>query len=188
MTVDTLNIGFLSTRIAGTDGVSLEIEKWAAILKKLGHECFYFAGECDRPDEISYLVPEAHFKHPEIIALTKDLFDDYIRSQKTSQSIQKLSNHLKNEIYKFQKIFDIELLIVENSSAIPMNVPLGLAIAEFIAETSIPTIGHHHDFSWERVRFSVNSAGDYLDAAFPPRLANDLPTRPAESLRRTGAP
>jgi glycosyltransferase involved in cell wall biosynthesis len=170
MKAETLNIGFLSTRIAGTDGVSLEIEKWADTLKKIGHESFYFAGECDRPDEVSYLVPEAHFKHPEIIALTKDLFDDYIRSQKTSQSIQKLSNHLKNEIYQFQKKFDIELLIIENSSAIPMNVPLGLAIAEFIAETSIPTIGHHHDFSWERSRFSVNSAADYLDAAFPPSL------------------
>jgi glycosyltransferase involved in cell wall biosynthesis len=170
MKAEILNVGFMSTRIAGTDGVSLEIEKWAAALKKLGHECFYFAGECDRPEDVSFLVPEAHFKHPEIITLTKDLFDDYIRSQKTSRSIQKLSNHLKNEIYKFQKRFDIELLIVENSSAIPMNVPLGLAIAEFIAETEIPTIGHHHDFSWERARFSVNSAADYLDAAFPPSL------------------
>jgi glycosyltransferase involved in cell wall biosynthesis len=166
----TSNIGFVSTRIAGTDGVSLEIQKWADTLKKLGHRCFYFAGECDRPEEYSFIVPEAHFKHPEILALTKDLFDDYIRSQKTSHSIQLLSNHLKNEIYKFQRKFDIELLIIENSSSIPMNVPLGLAIAEFIAETCIPTIGHHHDFSWERSRFSVNSAADYLDAAFPPSL------------------
>jgi len=170
MKAETINIGFVSTRIAGTDGVSLEIQKWVDTLKKLGHECFYFSGECDRPAEYCYFIPEAHFKHPEILALTKDLFDDYIRSQKTSQSIHKLSNHLKNELYIFQRKFDIDLLIIENASAIPMNVPLGLAIAEFIAETSIPTIGHHHDFSWERSRFSVNSAADYLDAAFPPRM------------------
>jgi glycosyltransferase involved in cell wall biosynthesis len=169
MNLQAINIGFISTRIAGTDGVSLEIEKWADTLNVIGHRCYYFAGECDRPEEYSYIVPEAHFKHPDILALTKDLFDDYIRSQKTSQDIQKLSNHLKDELYKFQKTFDIELLIIENASAIPMNVPLGLAIAEFIAETSIPTIGHHHDFSWERSRFSVNAAADYLDAAFPPR-------------------
>jgi glycosyltransferase involved in cell wall biosynthesis len=62
----------------------------------------------------------------------------------------------------------LELLIVENALSIPMNVPLGLGISEFIAETSIPTIGHHHDFGWERSRFSVNSASDYLGAAFPP--------------------
>lgn len=45
------DIGFISTRIAGTDGVSLETEKWAEVLEDLGHTCFYFAGEFDRPQE-----------------------------------------------------------------------------------------------------------------------------------------
>jgi len=164
----SINIGFISTRIAGTDGVSLEIAKWADTITKLGHNCFYFAGECDRPNDISFIAPEAHFKHPEILDLTRDLFDDYIRSPKTSTAIQKISNHLKEALYTFLRKFDLELLIVENALSIPMNIPLGLAISELIAETSIPTIGHHHDFGWERSRFSVNSASDYLGAAFPP--------------------
>ncbi len=168
MNEDSINIGFISTRIAGTDGVSLEIEKWADTLTKLGHKCFYFAGECDRPADISHVTLEAHFKHPDIMDLTKDLFDDYIRSPKTSSSIQELTNHLKDALYTFLRKFDLELLIVENALSIPMNIPLGLAISELIAETSIPTIGHHHDFGWERSRFSVNSASDYLGAAFPP--------------------
>ena len=54
--------------------------------------------------------------------------------------------------------------------AIPVNVPLGLALTEFIGETSIPTIAHHHDFYWERTRFVVNAVGDYLRMAFPPKL------------------
>lgn len=54
--------------------------------------------------------------------------------------------------------------------AIPMNVPLGLALAEFIAETNLPAIGHHHDFTWERSRYSVGAADDYLRAAFPATL------------------
>jgi glycosyltransferase involved in cell wall biosynthesis len=37
-----------------------------------------------------------------------------------------------------------------------------------VAETGIPVIAHHHDFSWERQRFAVNSVADYLAAAFPP--------------------
>jgi len=36
-----MNIGFISTRIAGTDGVSLEIAKLATILRRLGHDCCY---------------------------------------------------------------------------------------------------------------------------------------------------
>jgi glycosyltransferase involved in cell wall biosynthesis len=62
------------------------------------------------------------------------------------------------------------LLIIENAMAIPMNVPLGLALTEVIAETRIPTIAHHHDFAWERSRFSVSAADDYLSAAFPATL------------------
>jgi len=33
-------------------------------------------------------------------------------------------------------------------------------------------IAHHHDFYWERERFLVNSAKDYLTCAFPPNLHN----------------
>ena len=36
----TRHIGIISTRIAGTDGVSLEIEKWAAVLEKEGLHLF----------------------------------------------------------------------------------------------------------------------------------------------------
>ena len=27
----------------------------------------------------------------------------------------------------------------------------------FVAETGIPTIAHHHDFSWERKRYKMHS-------------------------------
>jgi len=33
------NIGFISTRIAGTDGVSLEIEKWTKVLERNSFSC-----------------------------------------------------------------------------------------------------------------------------------------------------
>ena len=46
------NVGFVSTRLAGTDGVSLEAAKWASIFEKEGLSCFYFAGECDRHQSI----------------------------------------------------------------------------------------------------------------------------------------
>jgi glycosyltransferase involved in cell wall biosynthesis len=43
-------------------------------------------------------------------------------------------------------------------------------LAQLIAETNLPTIAHHHDFTWERERFVVSAADDYLRAAFPPLL------------------
>ena len=36
------NVGFISTRLAGTDGVSLETWKWADVFEKEGFNCFFF--------------------------------------------------------------------------------------------------------------------------------------------------
>jgi glycosyltransferase involved in cell wall biosynthesis len=168
--MDKSRIGFVSTRLAGTDGVSLETIKWSNILTGLGHGCFYFAGESDWPEERTYLVPEAHFEHPEIQALSTDLFDNYSRSRQTSQRIQAIKDHLKDHLYEFIRSFRLDLLIAENALSMPMNIPLGLALTELIAETNIPTIGHHHDFAWERSRFKVTAASDYQLGAFPPVL------------------
>ncbi len=170
MNITPSRIGFVSTRFSGTDGVSLETEKWATVFEQMGHECFYFSGESDRPHESSVVVPEAHFKHPDIEVINRDLFDEISRTSKTSGLIQAIRFHLKQHLYQFQKTFDINLLVIENAFALPMNVPLGLAMSELIAETNIPTIAHHHDFTWERNRFAVNAAGDYLRSSFPPIL------------------
>jgi glycosyltransferase involved in cell wall biosynthesis len=163
-------IGFVSTRLAGTDGVSLEAAKWASILAELGYECSCFAGESDWPPERSYVVPEAHFGHPDVLALNADVFDNPTRSSPTSGKIQALRYRLKERLYDFVHKFGIGLLIVENALSLPVNIPLGLALTELVAETGIPTVAHHHDFSWERPRFAVNAAADYLRAAFPPVL------------------
>jgi glycosyltransferase involved in cell wall biosynthesis len=164
------NVGFISTRIAGTDGVSLELEKWANIFKKFGWTSYYFAGELDRPPQQSYRVEEAHFTHPEIKAIHDKAFGVSTRDRALSKKIYQLAIHLKDHLYEFVKKFDIDLIIPQNALTIPMNIPLGIAITEFIAETSIPTIAHHHDFYWERDRFMVNAVSDYLRMAFPPVL------------------
>jgi glycosyltransferase involved in cell wall biosynthesis len=165
-----LRIGFVSTRFSGTDGVSLETEKWVNILERLGHRCFYFAGESDRPAGTTHLVPEAHFKHPSVEALTAELFMATKRSRLTSQMVQSLKDHLKAHIEEFVGQFMLDLLIVENALSLPVNIPLGLALTEFIAAENFPTIAHHHDFGWERKRFAIGVAGDYLRTAFPPYL------------------
>jgi len=164
------NVGFISTRIAGTDGVSLELEKWANIFEKFGLTCFYFAGELDRPQERSYLVEEAHFTHPEIKDVYNKSFDGMKRDRAVSKKIYQLAIKLKDHLYDFVKKFDIDLIIPQNALTIPLNIPLGIALTEFIAETNIRTLAHHHDFHWERDRFIVNAVSDYLRMAFPPVL------------------
>jgi len=164
-----IHIGFVSTRFAGTDGVSLESAKWAKVLEEQGNACFWYAGRLDHPEAISYCVPEAYFNHPENVWIQDQIWGKTARTPEVTKRIHALAAYLKETLYAFIRRYGIELLVFENVLAIPMHVPLGVAITELLAETHILSIGHHHDFYWERTRFSVNAVNDYLDMAFPPR-------------------
>jgi glycosyltransferase involved in cell wall biosynthesis len=167
---DIRRIGFISTRFQGTDGVSLETAKWRQVLEKMGYECFFFSGLSDWEPEKSMVVDEAFFGHPFIVDIQERCFGTTIRGEGLTGEIQALRFRIKQALYEFVETFNLDLLILENALTIPMNIPLGLAITEYIAETGIPAIAHHHDFAWERQRFSVNCVEDYLSMAFPPRL------------------
>ena len=162
--------GFVAKRLSGTDGVSLESAKWEQVFQELGIDCYYFAGELDRPAKRSYQLDLAHFTAPEIKAVYLKCFGTRKRSRRVSNELHRLKEIIKDHLYRFIRKFKIELLVTENAQTIPLNIPMGIAITEIIAETGIPTIAHHHDFFWERQRFLTNSVWDYLNMAFPPHL------------------
>ncbi len=164
------NVGFVATRLAGTDGVSLEAEKWAEVFQQEGFKCFFLAGELDTPPERSYLVPEAHFHHPPIAEIYHSCFGVKKRSIQVTEKIHRYKMILKEHLYRFVEQFDLHLLVPENALTIPLNLPLGLALTELISETNIPTIAHHHDFFWERQHFLTNAVWEYLNMAFPPHV------------------
>jgi glycosyltransferase involved in cell wall biosynthesis len=166
------NIGFVSTRFAGTDGVTLESSKWADVLESNGYRCYWFAGKLDRDEHKCFPVPEAYFQHERNMSINKRIIGQKRRNPQATSDIHQLRSLLKKHLHAFIKRFDIDLLVAENALSIPMHVPLGLALTETIAETQIPTIAHHHDFYWERIRFSCNAVSDYLRMAFPPNLPN----------------
>lgn len=164
------NIGFISTRFQGTDGVSLETEKWVTVLKRMGYQPYYFAGLSDWDPKRTMIVPEAFFDHPSNREIQSKSFKVYRRTSELTGLIHKTRRKMKTALYHFIHKFNIDLIIAENCLAIPMNLPLGLALTELIAEMGIPTIAHHHDFWWERPRFYVNAVADIINTAFPPSL------------------
>ncbi len=186
-------IAFVSTRIQGTDGVSLEIEKWADVLTRMGHQCFYIAGASDRPADRTVVIPEAHFAHPAIQEINRQCFGREVRYPATGTQIHEMAWVLKERLREALRQFDIDLIIAENCVTIPMNIPLGLAVVETIMESGVSCIAHHHDFVWERERFFVNAVDDHLHAAFPPPLGQvqhvAINSRAAKEFsRRTGQP
>ena len=70
-----MRIGFIATRLHGTDGVTLEVEKWAKVLTKLGHEIYYCAGELGGYAQNGTLIPELHFTDQTVFALSQRAFE-----------------------------------------------------------------------------------------------------------------
>jgi glycosyltransferase involved in cell wall biosynthesis len=171
-----MNIGFVSTRLAGTDGVSLETAKLVTILRGIGHQPFFCAGELDPTSPPGMVVPEMHFAHPETKRIQRKAFPPSRQPAAAPdpgdlrEHISAAADELKGALATFVDRFAIDILFPQNALAIPMHIPLGVALTEFIAETGIPTIAHHHDLYWERARFATTVVPDILARCFPPDL------------------
>ena len=165
-----MKVGFVSTRLAGTDGVSLETKKWAEVAGRLGHEIYYCAGQLEDDAPNPTLIPELHFRNSEAEAIGEMVFGRMEPPPGLMSRLRDMADHLKAQLDDWLAATGIEVMVVQNALAIPMHVPLGLALAQIIKETRIPTIGHHHDFFWERQRFRLNCIPDLLLQTFPPDL------------------
>ncbi len=163
-------IGFVSTRIAGTDGVSLELGKWATVLEEMGIECYYITGESDRPEERTAIIEEAHFNHPAILDISRTAFEMEQRTPELTNHIFEMTRIIRDKLADAIQQLGVNHIIAQNCLTIPMNVPLGLAIVAEIQEMGIGCTAHHHDFYWERDRFLINAVDDFLRYAFPPAL------------------
>ncbi|MDP9468826.1 MAG: glycosyltransferase family 4 protein [Chloroflexota bacterium] len=165
-----MRIGFVGTRLAGVDGVSFETLKWEEILRRRGHETRLCAAELPRGREDETLIPALHFTYPPALAVSAAAFDPAADADAVRREVGRLADDLLPQLAAWVETQAIELLVVENAWAIPMQLPLGVALARLVDELRLPTIGHHHDYAWERDRFATCVVPDLLEAAFPPAL------------------
>ena len=169
-----MHIGFIATRLHGTDGVTLEVEKWAKILEKLGHETYFCAGELGGYAKNGTLIPELHFTDQTAYALSQRAFGSDFESDgdELADQIYSRADEMRAPLRSFIRSNNLDLIIVQNALTIPMNLSLGVSLTGLIAELGIDTIAHHHDFFWERQRYQTNAIFGLLDTAFPAKLPN----------------
>ncbi|UCD43363.1 MAG: glycosyltransferase family 4 protein [Chloroflexota bacterium] len=169
-----MRIGFIATRLHGTDGVTLEVEKWARVLTRLGHEIYFCAGELGGYAKDGTLIPELHFADQSVFALSQKAFDTNPDDDghALADQIYSRADEMRAPLRSFIRSNNLDLIIVQNALTIPMNLPLGVSLTGLIAELGIDTIAHHHDFFWERQRYQTNAILDLLDTAFPAKLPN----------------
>jgi glycosyltransferase involved in cell wall biosynthesis len=117
---------FVSYRLGGTDGVSIESAKWMQALEALGFVTRRVAGEIagpSRPDDVTLpwlaLDPPDGAPDPDPAAMAK-LLDDGA------------------------------LTVIENVCSLPLNRPAARAVAEAAGRTRSRVLLHHHDLPWQR--------------------------------------
>ncbi len=164
-----MRIGMVSTRLAGTDGVSLEAAKMSHILREMGHIVVDCAGELDEGSP-GRLIPTFHFEDPTAQELGNRAFAGDVPDPELLRAIGDQAQSLKVALQSFVDDERIDFLIQQNLLAIPMQLPLAQAITEFLAASGLPALAHNHDLYWERERFRRNRIPEFLDRHFPPRL------------------
>lgn len=158
----------VGTRFAGLDGVSLEAAKVARVLESLGHSASWFGGRVGPEFSPAVEVRDACFDTPHNLEMNDQVFGATNCSQTILDGLEQRAAALQQQLADYVTRFELDVLIPQNALAIPMSLPLGIAIARYLRDTGMPMVAHHHDFAWERARFWPNAVGPILDEAFPP--------------------
>ena len=171
-----MNIGFLHYQLGGTDGVSLEIDKWKRVLEEMGHTVFYCAG--DLGILTGTLIPEM-YHHTEVakrlyrntfIALTDYLGPDKVLDY--TEELEQLTAIIEAKLRLWVEENQIDFLIPNNVWSVAANPAVAPALANVMRSYQLPTVAHSHDFYWERVdgvALTCAPALELADRFLPPR-------------------
>ena len=166
-----MNIALLHYRVGETDGVSLEMDKWRQVLISMGNQVFYVAGNHSKID--AYVIEEIGFNNPLDLKIASNCYEKLVDYTPISlkEAIELQAKIIENKLSQFIETHQIDLIIPNNVFALGRSIPIALGILHAIEKTAIQVICHHHDFYWERNRYSHPQTAyveDSLNELFPP--------------------
>ncbi len=179
---DSFRIGIVCGKLGDVDGVSLEVDKWIDVLRRQGHELFSIAGKYANPirgvpADRQLLLEKIRFDSPEQKHYESFAFPHLTRRPPhvNQQQIHVLLDGMQAEgqevataLLEYVQEHEIDVLVGENTNAMPMTILGGIATYRVATEYRVATIFHHHDFWWERSRFSKNHIESLLNRIMPP--------------------
>lgn len=160
-------------RVGETDGVSLEMDKWKISLEKLGHNVFYIAGSKGSLNNVE-IIPELHYNDATNNKIVKNAyvnFNSFTNEREFKSAIENNAKAIENNLIAIIKKKAIDTIVVNNIFSLGWNLSAGIGFYNAINKTAVKCICHHHDFYWEREKYSKLTAlfiSDYLKTYFPP--------------------
>lgn len=179
---DSFRIGIVCGKLGDVDGVSLEVDKWIDVLLRQGHEVLSIAGKYTNPiqgvpadqqlllDKIRFDSPEQkHYENLAFPFLTRR--PPHLNQEQVDlllDGMQAAGQEVATALLEYVQEHEIDVLIGENTNAMPMTILGGIATYRVATEHRVATLFHHHDFWWERSRFSKNHIEPLLNRIMPP--------------------
>src|SRR5579872_3241675 len=117
---------FIHFRTGERDGVSIEIEKRAEVLKKLGHEIFYLSGFDPRAqgDNNINIIPEMDIKRRLPSFLRETFFDERILDRTLAWLLyQSEVEKIYSKMIKILKEINPDLIFVHNLFSLAYHLP-----------------------------------------------------------------
>ena len=172
--------GVIIGRIGDVDGVALETEKWMKVLKKMGHEIYVLSGRFTKdgvvPSEyrdiwsgLSFFSPECEWEQNRAFFFPDD------NPEPLMDHLYHTSTRIACKIFKWMLDRKIDIILAENSTALPCHLSMGMGIRKAVKRTGVPVVAHDHDFYWERGdRYATphKQIVDILEKTFPLNLHN----------------
>ncbi len=181
--MNTFKLAIISGKLGDVDGVSLEVDKWIEVLTGLGHEIYTVAGSYASelksvPAERRLTVPELAFDTDFQREIELAMFPyvlpgkrKRVTREKQGELLEQLDlagNEIAERIHDFIMEHSIHALIAQNTNAMPMTMIGASAVYKLATDYKMAVIFHHHDFWWERSRFSGNLMENVLQQIMPP--------------------
>ncbi len=179
---DQFRVAFVSGKLGDVDGVSLEVDKWIEVLSAAGHEIFTIAGRYAHPvrnvredrqlltEQIAFDSEHQHYIERLAFPYLSKRAVHLTPSKRNAilEEIAVTSAAVAEQLYEYAQEHAIDVLVAQNTNAMPMTILGGAAMHNLATEKRIATVFHHHDFWWERSRFSHNRIEGLLNKIMPP--------------------
>lgn len=188
-------IGIFHYKVGGTDGVSLELDKWKSVFEDEGHTVFLAGGDLGSAE--GTLIPEMYHHLPVSEKLYRNTFvklDSYPDEKAYAKELYHQADIIEAAIHNMIDEKHIDTIVAQNLWSVAAHPSAAIALYKAAERRGLPVLAHHHDFYWERVEgvcLTSKSALDLADYYLPPRnkfikhvVINKLAQK--ELLRRKG--
>ncbi len=139
-------------KIMGTDGVSLEMNKWKRVLEDAGHTVYLLGAEIG--DDALIIHPALHHTSDIAKRLYRYSFVEpvgFADEEEYHSVLYEEADKAEEVLTQFIEEKGIDLIIPQNIWSVAMNPAVAIAMERVSSRYRLPVVAQHHDFYWERL-------------------------------------